>query len=458
MRAMPASNSESDLRRALTVSELNEAARRVLELEFPVLWVAGEIAGLSRPSSGHLYFTLKDAGAQVRCAMFRNRAQLLPFRLQDGRQVEVRAQLTLYEARGDYQLVVEAVREAGAGAMFEALARLKARLLAEGLFESSRKRALPALPCGIAVVTSLQAAALQDVLAALARRAPALAVFIYPCPVQGVAATPRIVEALARAGADPRCEAILLVRGGGSIEDLWCFNEEPVVRAIAAAKLPVVAGVGHETDVTLADFAADMRAATPTAAAELVSAGYLAAAARLRSAAERLPRLMARALGTRMQALDLLASRLIGPRQLLARKKLQRTELAARLARAAAATHARAQHRLALAAARLRAPTLQAEQTRLVLLQSRLRTAMTRQLDSQRARLRLAQAHIRHLDPRAALARGYSIARNAQGDIVRDAATLAAGGELSIEFAHGQARAQVFAIEPADVVSPASGA
>ncbi|MBL8481757.1 MAG: exodeoxyribonuclease VII large subunit [Rhodocyclaceae bacterium] len=447
-----------DPQRALTVSELNGAARRLLELEFPLLWVAGEVAGLSRPASGHLYFTLKDASAQVRCAMFRNRAQLLPFRLQDGRQVEVRAQLTLYEARGDYQLVVEALREAGAGALFEALARLKARLLAEGLFDPARKRPVPALPRGIAVVTSLQAAALQDVLASLARRAPALPVYIHPCPVQGAEAGPRIADALVRAAADPRCDVLLLVRGGGSVEDLWCFNDEAVVRAVAASKLPVVSGVGHETDVTLVDFAADLRAATPTAAAELVSAGCVAATDKLRAAADRLRRALARKLDMQMQALDLLAPRLVRPPQRIARETERCSQLDARLRRASAALLARGRQRLALAAAQLRAPQPEVERSRLAQLESRLANGIERFFAARRSRLQLAEAHIHHLDPRAALARGYSIVRNAAGDIVRAADTLAPGDRLAIEFAQGGARASVIATDPGGVVSPPSGA
>ena len=265
----------------LSVSDLNRLARETLEARFPLLWVAGEVSNLTRAPSGHLYFTLKDEAAQVRCTMWRNRAHLLPFQLAHGMRVEARALVTLYEARGDYQLNVETLRRAGQGNLAEAFQRLKEKLAAEGLFDPGRKRPLPAYPRGIGLVTSPQAAALHDVLVCLRRRAPHLPVVLYPAPVQGDSAAPRLMEALRQAGAragQDGIDLLLLVRGGGSLEDLWAFNDEALARAIAACPLPVVAGVGHETDFTIADFVADLRAATPTAAAELATAGFHAAA------------------------------------------------------------------------------------------------------------------------------------------------------------------------------------
>ncbi|MBL8502035.1 MAG: exodeoxyribonuclease VII large subunit, partial [Rhodocyclaceae bacterium] len=253
----------------LSVSALNHMARQALENRFPLLWVSGEISNLRRPASGHLYFALKDESAQVDCVMFRGRAQLVPFRLQDGLRVEARALVTLYEARGGFQLNVEALRHAGIGALFEAFARLRERLEKEGLFAPERRQPLPRHPRRIGIVTSPQAAALRDILAALARRAPHLPLILYPTLVQGEGAAANIAEAIGRAAARAECDVLIVARGGGSIEDLWAFNEEIVVRAAARSAIPLISAVGHETDTTLIDFAADRRAPTPTAAAEM---------------------------------------------------------------------------------------------------------------------------------------------------------------------------------------------
>ena len=264
----------------LGVSALNRMAREALEAALPLLWVGGEISNLTRASSGHVYFTLKDANAQVRCAMWRNRAQLLAFRPENGMRVEARALVTLYEARGDYQLNVEAVRPAGIGDLFEAFKRLKDKLAAEGLFDAEAKRALPRFPRAIGLITSPAAAALRDVLVTLERRAPQLSIVLYPAPVQGADAATRLTDAVRSASARAHgdgIEVLLLVRGGGSLEDLWSFNDEALARALRNCSVPVISGVGHETDFTIADFAADLRAPTPTGAAELVSAGWYAA-------------------------------------------------------------------------------------------------------------------------------------------------------------------------------------
>ena len=295
----PRINAEVKPGEVVSVSWLNRAAREALEGSFPLMWIAGEVSTLTRAASGHVYFTLKDEDAQVRCTMWRNRAQLLPFRLEHGMRVEVRALVTLFEPRGDYQLSVEAVRQAGIGNLYEAFLRLKARLEAEGLFDPAIKRPLPRFPRGIAVVTSPQAAAWRDVTAAFARRAPHLPLTLYPTPVQGDGAPARIAAAIAtasrRAIADGN-DVLLLVRGGGSLEDLAAFNDEAVARAIRSCRLPVVVGVGHETDVSIADFAADLRAATPTAATELASAGFADLHERLQALAARLARGMHRRL------------------------------------------------------------------------------------------------------------------------------------------------------------------
>ena len=278
-------------RPALTVSALNRAVAGLLERSFPLVRVQGEICNLTRAASGHWYFGLKDDNAQVRCVMFRGRNSLLDWRPRDGDDVEATAIVSLYEARGEFQLTVEFLRRAGLGRLYEEFLKLKQRLAAEGLFDRPR-RPLPRMPRSVGVVTSLQAAALSDVLSVLQRRAPYLRVVIYPVPVQGAAAGGEIAAMLERAAARAEVDVLLLVRGGGSIEDLWAFNEEVVARAIRAASLPVIVGVGHDSDVTIADFVADVRAPTPTAAAELVApdAGALRAelAAQLRRLVQQL--------------------------------------------------------------------------------------------------------------------------------------------------------------------------
>jgi exodeoxyribonuclease VII large subunit len=268
-------NGESPI---LSVSDLNRMARLTLERGIPQVWVTGELSNLTRAASGHWYFTLKDSQAAVRCAMFRNRNLFMDWVPENGLRVELRAQPTLYEPRGEFQLSVEVMRRAGLGALYEAFARLKERLEREGLFDAARKRPLPPYPSQIGLITSPQAAALRDVLTTLRRRWPLARVLLYPTPVQGEGAAEAIAAALATAGARGECQVLLLVRGGGSIEDLWAFNEEVVARAIAACPIPVVSGIGHETDFTIADFVADRRAPTPTGAAQLATpdAGELA--------------------------------------------------------------------------------------------------------------------------------------------------------------------------------------
>src|SRR3954471_5081267 len=272
----------------LSVSALARNVRYLLEHRYPLLWVAGEISNLTPARSGHLYFSLKDELAQVRCVMFRSRNQALGWSPREGMKVEVQALLTLYEARGEFQLNVEGMRRAGVGALFEAFLRLRDKLEKEGLFEAAAKRDLPRFPRAIGIVTSLQAAALHDVLTTLARRNAALPVIVYPVPVQGEGAAERIAAAVRLAGSRRDCDVLIVCRGGGSIEDLWAFNDERVARAIRACAIPVVTGIGHEIDFTIADFAADRRAATPTAAAELASPARDELVASIAGFAERL--------------------------------------------------------------------------------------------------------------------------------------------------------------------------
>ncbi len=417
----------------LTVSELNRQARRLLEQQFPLLWVCGEISNLTRAASGHVYFSLKDAQAQVRCTLFRSRAQLLPWRLENGQQVEVQALVTLYEARGDFQLNVEGMRRAAHGSMgrlYELFVRLREKLAAEGLFDESRKREIPRYPRRIGIVTSPQAAALRDVIAACARRAPHVELIVYPTLVQGAEAPAAIVAALETAYARNECEVLLVVRGGGSLDDLWAFNEEGVARAIAASPAPSISGIGHETDTTIADYVADRRAATPTAAAELATAGWFEAAAEVDDLAAALRRTLRAQLETRMQALDRLALRLVHPAQKLAANR-QRLELLAR--RLQHAMRGRIDHH---------APDR---------LGHRLQQAMARQMSVHRDRLARCAGALAALSPLATLQRGYSIARTADGAIVRAARQLAPGATLELQFATGTATATVAAIRTDDL-------
>lgn len=444
----PRNSAEVKPGEVVSVSWLNRAARNVLEESFPLMWIAGEVSTLTRAASGHVYFTLKDEQAQVRCTMWRNRAQLLPFRLEHGMQVEVRALVSLFEPRGDYQLNVEAVRHAGVGNLYEAFLRLKARLEAEGLFEPAAKRALPRFPRGIAVVSSAQAAAWRDVTAALARRAAHVPITLYPTPVQGDGAPAQIAAAIRRAGrstARDGTDVLLLVRGGGSLEDLAAFNSEAVARAIRACPLPVVVGVGHETDVSIADFAADLRAATPTAAAELASAGFVELHDKLALLDARLTRAMQRRVETAAQRLDRVAARLTHPRQRLVQAGLRLETLTqalhARMARQLAAGEARVGAlSLRLAA---RKPDLAQRRARLEALSLRLERAGSNLLERRRSRLDALAQHLAHLDPRGVLARGYSITRNAAGEIVRDAGTLSPGDGIRVELHQGSIDATV---------------
>jgi len=420
-------------------------ARQTLESRFPLLWVSGEISNLRRPASGHLYFAMKDECAQVDCVMFRSRAQLLPFRLQDGMRVEAHALVTLYEARGGFQLSVEALRHAGIGALFEAFVRLRTQLETEGLFAPERRRPLPRFPYRVGVVTSLQAAALRDVLAALARRAPHLPVMIYPTLVQGDGAAANIAEAIRTAASRGECDVLIVVRGGGSIEDLWAFNEETVARAIDDCPLPVITGIGHETDTTIADLVADCRAATPTAAAELASAGYFEAQGELSRLAALLRTEMRQRLQERMQRVDLLARRLTHPGERLGRLRAETAHLSTRLdaglrqrVGASAGDLQRLQSRLAL-----RRPDLRHARRDLDEFAARLRSSAAAGLSRRVTRLENLSASLAHLSPRAVLLRGYSLVRKADGSIVRTSTQLTAGDALHLTFGEGEADAQV---------------
>ncbi|MEY3200995.1 MAG: hypothetical protein RIR70_545 [Pseudomonadota bacterium] len=423
----------------LTVSALNRLAREALETRFPLTWVSGEVSNLTRAASGHVYFSLKDETAQARCVMFRNRAQLVPFALQNGQQVEARVLVSLYEPRGDFQLNVEALRRAGVGALYEAFTRLKDKLAAEGLFDAARKRPLPTTPQRIGVVTSLAAAALRDVLAALKRRARHVNVILYPAPVQGEGAGKELARRIEEAGERGECDVLILTRGGGSIEDLWAFNDETLAREIARCPIPVVCGVGHETDFTIADFAADVRAATPTAAAELVTAGIVAAAQSLTLQSRKLTLAMHRRLEKNMQALDLLASRLTHPRHRIALAGLRLESATARLRASGREMLARREKSLQSLRVRQKSgkPRTAALQYQLTQLQNRLPAAMHRHILTQQSRVDTLATHLTHLDPKAILQRGYSIVRDDAGRIIKSATTVKRDDALAVQFFDG---------------------
>ena len=429
----------------VSVAELNRYAREILERNLPLLWVAGEISNFKRYDSGHCYFTLKDAQAQVDCVMFRGRAQALGWQPQDGVKVEVRALASIYEARGKFQLNVEAMRRAGLGALYEAFERLKAKLEQEGLFDPARKRPLPSFPRTLGIISSPKAAALRDVLTTLKRRMPGLPVILYTTPVQGEGAAPRIAAAIARANAHRMCDVLILCRGGGSIEDLWPFNEEVVARAIVASSIPVVTGIGHETDSTIADFVADARAPTPTAAAALASPAREEIERTLRHAAHRLARAERRVLESLMQRLDYLSRRLVHPGERIRNQLGEARHLATRLAAAGARALEDFGWRIRELGLRLVAggPDIAAFGRDAAERGRRLRQSMRRQMEGIAAQMARIEASLKHLNPELVLERGYSITESTGGAIVRDAARLKVDENVTITFARGRVGAQI---------------
>ncbi len=429
----------------ISVSELNRLAKTVLEQSLPLLWVAGEISNFKRYDSGHSYFTLKDAAAQVDCVMFRHKLQYLDWLPENGMQVEVRAVPTLYEARGKFQLGVETMRRAGLGALYEAYEKLKTRLGQEGLFDESRKRRLPPFPRALGIVTSPQAAALRDVLTTLRRRMPSLPVILYPAPVQGEGAAQKIAQAIAVAGVRDECDVLIVCRGGGSIEDLWSFNEEVVARAIAACPIPVVSGVGHETDFTIADFVADARAPTPTAAAQLASPDRAELAQQVGQWRQRLGRVAQRALEERMQRLDYLTRRLIHPGERIRNQAQHLQHLASRLDSVGRRALESLSWQVLGLAQRfgVARPDLDALTRNKDELGRRLQQAASDRLNTAAIQLTGRAAHLKHLNPQLVLERGYSITESADGAIVRDSAQVAADEELKITFARGWAGVRV---------------
>ena len=430
-------------RDVLTPSQLNTLARDLLEGAFPLIWVEGELSGVSRPGSGHLYFCLKDARAQVRCAMFKPKSTWLKFIPREGMRVLARGRLTLYEARGEYQLVLDHMEEAGEGALRRAFEALRAKLTAEGLFDTDRKRPLPVHPRRLAVLTSPSGAAVRDVLSVLARRFPLLHVEILPVLVQGASAAAQITAMLRRASASGRYDVILLTRGGGSLEDLWPFNDEQLTRAIVASTVPVISAVGHETDFSLADFAADLRAPTPSAAAELLVPSQDDLLRRLRALDARVRNLQRQQLRAMMQRADRAALRLHALRpqarlQLLCRRQgegLRR--LAAAWQRRIAADRARLRHADAVLRAAHPQRRLARLQERLALLGPRPQVAVGRRLAADALRLRALARTLHTVSPLATVARGYAILQQPDGRVVRSVLDAAPGDRLDARLADG---------------------
>lgn len=433
-------------REVLTVSQLNARARSLLEDVFPRLWVEGELSNLSRPSSGHLYFTLKDDKAQVRCALFRQHAQRVRLDLRDGQLVRARGKVSLYEGRGDYQMIVDSLEPAGDGALRQAFEALKARLKEEGLFASERKRALPGHPRRIGVVTSPSGAAVRDIISVFQRRAPFVELVIVPTPVQGRDAAPQIVRALEladRAGFD----ALIMARGGGSLEDLWPFNEEIVARALAACITPTVCAVGHETDVSISDFAADVRAPTPSAAAELLSPDQRTMLLQVERAQRQLQHCMRERLKREQTLIDSLRKRLRHPGERLAQQAQRLDDLELRLKRAQTHRFAQLEQRLERVSARLQARhpghRITLLRQRFDPLAARLPRAIAQRLTQTRRQFDNTAQTLHLVSPLATLGRGYSILLDQRGHAIRSHADVQVGQRLEARLSDGRLTVRV---------------
>lgn len=430
-------------RTVYAVSELADILRGLIEDSLPSVWVSGEISNFSRPASGHWYFTLKDDRAQLRCAMFKNVNYYVRPQPKDGDAVLVRAKVGIYPARGELQLIVEHLEAAGTGALLRAFEQLKAKLAAEGLFDAALKRPLPKLPRRIGIITSGTGAALQDILNALRRRWPLAEVALYPVPVQGKEAPPAIIRALRELPVRAPVDVILLARGGGSLEDLWAFNDEGVARAIRACPVPVVSGVGHEIDFTIADFAADVRAATPTAAAELATPDIGERYAQVDTLDIALITLTRRRLLALRERLMQLSARVqtLHPGRRLHERAQRLDELDERLRHAMRGRLAAKRDALLRAGRRFDTaaplPKLLARHERVAMLASRLRLQGRNLLTDRSSRLRQAEALLNSLNPSAVLERGYALALSADGRVLRDAAAVAAGERVTIRLGRG---------------------
>ena len=402
INSTPINSSKPNEAKVFSVKEINRLVRELLEQSFPSFWISGEISNFISASSGHWYFSLKDDEAQVRCTMFKNKNMAADWTPKNGEKIEAKCFIGLYEARGEYQLNIDLIRHAGAGLLSEAFNQLKERLLKEGLFETSRKKLIPQFPKSIGVITSPTGAAIEDILTTLKRRSPHIPIFIYPSLVQGKEAPVAIVKAIETANIRMECDVLILARGGGSIEDLWAFNEEIVARAIVASKIPTITGVGHETDTTIADFVSDLRAPTPTGAAELVTSHTVELVKTIQVYKNQLNKVMAGVIRELMQKIDYLEKRLISPRQQIQRQKEQ--------------IHQYIQ---------------------------RINQSMKNAMILYRLKIDKLKLNFDHLNPHAVLSRGYSIITNVDGQIVNNVNQLKLDDKIRIQLNHGQADANI---------------
>lgn len=433
------------IHKILTVSELNHTAKQLLEQNVPLLWIQGEISNLKCYPSGHWYFSLKDAAAQVRCVLFSHKNQYIDWEPKDGMQVELLALVTLYEPRGDFQLNVETMRRAGLGQLFETFEKLKSKLEKAGLFNPANKKPIPGFPKQIGVITSPNTAALRDVLATLKRRQPSLPVIIYPTLVQGKLSADNIADAIQLANIRAECDVLIICRGGGSIEDLWAFNEETVALAIAASAIPIICGVGHETDFTIADFVADLRAPTPTGAAELVSRDYRDLADHLYRLHQRINRSVLHRIELSMQQADIMSHRLIYPGDRIRRQSLQLNYLNDRLMKNWRHQIEKNHWKLMDFNRRLMASSLDMMNRSYAhnQLNDRFRLIMFSYLENQTNKLRYLHAQLSQLNPQSVLARGYSITFSTENAIIRDSKQLHRGERIQVKFAHGACEADI---------------
>ena len=437
-----------------TVSRLNQSVRLLLEREMGQVWISGEISNFSQPSSGHWYFTLKDDTAQVRCAMFRNSNRRVTFRPQHGQQVLVRANITLYEPRGDYQIIVESMQPAGEGLLQQKYEQLKAKLQAEGLFDQQHKQSLPSPAHCVGVITSKTGAALHDILHVLKRRDPSLPVIIYPTAVQGDDAPGQIVRAIELANARQECDVLIVGRGGGSLEDLWSFNDERVARAIFASAIPVVSAVGHETDVTIADFIADLRAPTPSAAAEMVSRNQQELLRQILSAQQRLGMAMDYFLANRSRRFTQIYHRLQQqhPQLRLARQQTALERLHQRMNVAIDGQLKRTSQRQSRLLQRLNQqnpqPRIHRAQTRIQQLEYRLAENVRSRLSATRERFGNAVTHLEAVSPLSTLARGYSVSTATDGKVLKKVTQVKAGDVMTTRLEDGWVESEVKSITP----------
>lgn len=449
-----------------TVAQLNREAKRLLESSLGTVWITGELSNLARPSSGHFYFTLKDPNAQVRCALFRMNRRRVDFPPENGQQVLVQAQVSLYEGRGDYQLIVTQMQLAGSGALQIAFDKLKAKLQAEGLFDESRKQTLPTFPRCIGVVTSNSGAAIRDILKVLKRRNPSIPVIIYPSLVQGNEAAPQIAKAIETASRRQECDLLIVARGGGSLEDLWPFNEEIVARAIAASKLPIVSGVGHEVDFTIADFVADLRAATPSAAAEAVTLDQSTLLKTLSHLEQRLTKHITHTLNQAQQQLTHLTKRLRHPRERLQeqaqkldqleqallrnmQQSLNKNQETINIFKKDIESHMNnalrlAKQQLIYIKKRLRDPKsyLQEHSQNLKQLEKLLKLHTDKNLTSYKSNMQMLQHRLDALNPFATLKRGYAILTDQDGKVIDSINKISPGKQISAQVTDGIIQAE----------------